>query len=88
MKRGTLSYVKIQPGMKPVPYTWVFKVKPLDAEGNKFIEKALCCVRGDRQMAYVDYDPTNIYAPVASHDSIRMLLALAVSENLYLEGGM
>jgi len=50
------------------------------------MEKARCCLRGDRQLAYVDYDPTNIYAPVASHDSIRMLIALAAGEDAYLEG--
>jgi len=86
INRGTWSYVKIEPGMNIVPYTWVFKVKPLDAEGRKFMEKARCCLRGDQQLAYVDYDPTNIYAPVASHDSIRMLLALAAAEDSYLEG--
>ena len=36
-------------------------------------------------MAYIDYEPTIIYPPVASHDSMCMLLAPAASENLYLE---
>ncbi len=72
--------------MQSVPFTWVFKLKPCDAEGKEFIEKARCCVRGNRQLAYVDYDTSNIYAPVASHDSIRMLFALVASEESYLEG--
>ncbi len=86
VKRGTWTYVKSEPNMKPVPFTWVFKMKPLDAEGKKFMEKSRCCLRGDRQQAFVDYEPTNIYAPVASHDSIRMLLAIAAAQNLTLEG--
>ncbi len=65
--------------MKPVPFIWVFKCNPFDAEGNKFMQAALCCVRGNRQLPYFDYDPSNIYVPVASHDSIRMLIALAAS---------
>ncbi len=50
---------------------------PCDVEGRKIIEKARCCVRGDGQIAFVDYDPSNIYAPVASHDSIFVPIALA-----------
>ncbi len=79
VKRRTWSYVKLEPNMKPVPFTWVFKMKPLDAEGRKFMEKARCCSHGGRQQAYVDYDPNNIYAPVASHDSIRILLSIAAA---------
>ncbi len=63
-QRGTWSYAKRTPCMKPVPHTWVFKQKLLDAEGKKFIGKARCCRRGDRQMIYIDYDPMNEYAPV------------------------
>ncbi len=47
VKRGTWSYVKRTPDMKPVPYTWVFKQKPLDTEGKKFIEKSSCYQLGD-----------------------------------------
>lgn len=34
VSRETWSYFKLQPGIKSVPFTWVFKIKPLDAEGN------------------------------------------------------
>ena len=80
VQRKTWRYVKYKPGMKPVPFTWVFKLKQLDAEGKKFLEKARCCLRGDRQQEYVDFDPNALYAPVASHESIRMLLACAAAE--------
>ena len=72
--------------MEPVPYTWVFKQKPLDAEDKKFIGKARCCLRGDRQMIYLDYDSMNVYALVASYDSIRMLISLSAAVGLFLEG--
>ena len=86
IKRGTWSHLKLEPGLNPVPFTWVFKRKILDTEGKKFMEKALCCVRGDCQLAYVDYDPENIYEPVTSQDSIRMLIALPASQDVSLEG--
>ncbi len=79
VKRGTWPYVKQALDMKLIPYTWVFKQNPLDAEGKKFIEKARCCLRGDRQMIFVDYEPMDVYAPVASHDSIRMLISLSAA---------
>ena len=75
-----------QPGVKPVPYTWVLKVKPIDAEGKNFMKKTRCCVRSGRQKAYADYDPNKIYAPVSSDDSIRMLIAIADGKTLQLEG--
>ncbi len=62
-------------------------MKPLDAEAKKFMEKFRCCLRDDRQQAYVDYDPTELCAPVASHNSIRMLLAIVAAQTLMLEGG-
>ncbi len=37
-------------------------------------------------MIYVDYDPMNVYAPVASHDSIRMLISLSTAAGSFLEG--
>ena len=45
VKRGTWSYIKRKADMKPVPYTWLFKQKPLDAEGKKFIDQARYCVQ-------------------------------------------
>ncbi len=50
------------------------------------MENASCCVRSDLQMAYVDYNLPHIYALVASHDSIRMLVLLVASQYINLEG--
>lgn len=83
MSRNTWTYVLPKPGVKPVPYTWVFKQKPLDAQGKKFLQKARCCLIVDQQLEYIDY---NLYAPVASHYAIRLLICIAASEGLVLEG--
>ncbi len=37
-------------------------------------------------MIYIDYDPRNLYGPVASHDSIRMLISLSAAAGSFLEG--
>ena len=63
-----------------VTFTWVYKLKQIDSEGKEFLEKARCCLRGDRQRPYVDYNADALYAPVASHESIRSLLAVTAGE--------
>lgn len=72
--------------MKPVPFTWVFRLKPLDNDGRNFLHKARCVVRGDKQTAYVNFDPNNVYAPVACHEAIRILFAYAAAFDLQIEG--
>ena len=72
--------------MKPVPFTWVFKLKPLDIDGKNFLHKARCAIRGDKQTAYVDFDPNNVYAPVVCHEAIRILFAYAAGYDLQMEG--
>lgn len=37
-------------------------------------------------MIFVDYEPVNIYAPVASHDSVLVLTALSLAKISFLEG--
>ena len=73
--------------MVVVPYTWVFKLKTLDAAGTKFLEKSRCCICGNRQTPELDFDPHTVYAPVASHEAVRILLAVAASNDLIVEGG-
>ena len=48
--------------------------------------KARWCVRGDQQNPFTDYDPDKTYAPVATHETLRILLAFAGSHILELEG--
>ena len=49
--------------MKPVPFTFVFKSKQIDSEGYTLLEKARCCLRGDRQKIYIDYNPEALKVP-------------------------
>lgn len=72
--------------MDPVPYKWTFRAKQLDEGGTKFLYKALCVLRGDIQEPFEDFDPENIYAPVAAHETIRMFLPFVLPNNLVLEG--
>jgi len=73
--------------MNVIKYKWLFKKKPLDEKGLNFLCKARCVARGDLQEPYVDFDPENLYAPVATHESIRLVIAFAASQDLLLEGG-
>ena len=73
--------------MNIIKRKWIFRKKPLDAQGKTFLPKARCVARGDLQEAYVDFDPDTLYAPVAAHASIRLILAYAASQNLIIEGG-
>jgi len=73
--------------MHVIKHKWLFKKKPLDAKGLEFLCKARCVVRGDLQEAYVDFGPESLYAPVATHESLRLIIAFAANEDLILEGG-
>ena len=66
VKRGPWKYVEQIRNMEPVPFTWVFKLKPLEATRTNFLHKVRFCVRG-KQTPHVDFDPATTYAPVASH---------------------
>ena len=46
--------------------------------------KSRLVVRGDRQRPYFSFDPNNLYAPVASLDEIRPLLALSASRHYFI----
>jgi len=85
--RNVWRYLPRTNNMNPLPYTWVFRIKPLDTFGRECLHKARCCVRGDLQDPAVDFDPSSLYAPVASHESIRLLFAIAARDNLIVEGG-
>lgn len=59
----------------------------MDTVGIKMLQKASCCVRGAYQVPYVDFYAPSLYAPVASHEEIRISLATAAPEDLTVEGG-
>ena len=66
------------PVNKPVlPETWDFKLKRLP-DGSPLKYKAMYCVRGDKEMAGVNYFEN--YAPVVQWSTIRLVLT-TVLEN-------
>lgn len=86
-RRNTWTYVKRIDGMIFLPFTWTFRLKPMDTEVISSLNKSRCIVRGDLQNPEINYNPHGLYAPVASHDSLRMLLNIAITEHLIVEGG-
>lgn len=86
LKRETWRFVHKTADMKPVPFTWVFKLQQLNKYGTGLLHKARCCIRGDKLQANIEYDPSNIYAPVVSHEAIRILHTFAAGEGLIMEG--
>ncbi|GLT33377.1 hypothetical protein SLA2020_079730 [Shorea laevis] len=61
---------------KPIGVKWVFQTK-LNPDGSIHKHKAKLVVKGYAQQPGVDYG--EIYAPVARHDTVRLLIALAAN---------
>ena len=67
-------------GANLLPSTWAFKIKR-NPDGSIRKYKARFCVRGDKQIADVDYFES--YAPVVSWSTVRMLLNLSIQKGWY-----
>ena len=80
VNRKAWTFAKPRPDIEPVPYTLAFEHKPLYALGKHLLEKARRLLNGDQKKSYVVYELTNLYAAVASHDSIRMYLLIAACQ--------
>ena len=65
-------------GVKPLPSMWVFCIKRYP-DGGFCKTKARFCVRGDKQVAGIDYFEK--YAPVVSWSTVRLLLCISISNN-------
>ena len=63
--------------MNVLPSTWAFKCKRFP-DGTVRKLKGRFCVRGDRQKDGVDFDSDDIYAPVVSWQTVRLLLILSL----------
>ena len=80
-ERGVFTCLKeseLPAGAQALPSKVVFKKKLL-ADGTLDKYKARICVNGRRQQAGRDYDPGELFAPVAKFTSLRTLVALAAA---------
>ncbi|WOH04396.1 hypothetical protein DCAR_0623805 [Daucus carota subsp. sativus] len=74
----TWDLVPKPPGIKPISFKWVYKIKT-HQDGSVERYKARLVARGFSQQYGIDYDET--FSPVAKLTTIRVLLALAASNN-------
>ena len=67
--------------MNVLPSTWAFRRKTFPDGTTKKL-KGRFCVRGDREIAGVHYDPTRIFSPVVSWTTVRLMLLLSAQLEL------
>ncbi|GKB26996.1 retrovirus-related pol polyprotein from transposon TNT 1-94 [Tanacetum coccineum] len=77
-RNETWELVDLPKSAKTIGVKWVFKTK-LNEMGEVDKYKARFVAKGYSQQAGIDY--TEVFAPVARWDTIRMILALAASRN-------
>ncbi|RVW53770.1 Retrovirus-related Pol polyprotein from transposon TNT 1-94 [Vitis vinifera] len=73
-RNGTWKLTELPKATKAIGVKWVFRTK-FNSDGSTFKHKARLVVKGFAQVVGVDYGDT--FAPIARHDTIRLLLALA-----------
>ena len=66
-------------GANPIPSKWIFTVKT-DSMGNVVCYKARLVAGGHRQIEGIDF--TETFSPTVSWNSVRLFLALTVTNNL------
>ncbi|KAL8101792.1 hypothetical protein AgCh_033621 [Apium graveolens] len=76
-KAGTWELTEFPKGTKKIGVKWVFKTK-LNEKGEVDKYKARLVAKGYTQQAGVDY--TEVFAPVARWDTIRLIIALAANQ--------
>ncbi|RVX19280.1 Retrovirus-related Pol polyprotein from transposon TNT 1-94 [Vitis vinifera] len=73
-RNGTWKLTELPKTKKAIGVKWVFRTK-FNSDGSTFKHKARLVVKGFAQVVGMDYG--DAFAPVARHDTIRLLLALA-----------
>jgi hypothetical protein len=79
IENGTWEIVDSNPGIKPIPVKWVYKIKR-DSSGRIERYKARLVVKGFMQQQGVDFD--EVFAPVSKHTTLRTLLSIVAHEDL------
>lgn len=51
----------------------------------KYLFKACCVLKDNKQNPYDNYDPENLYASVAAYEAIRIFISFMAANNLLLE---
>lgn len=82
LKNKTFEICDSPKDKKPIKSKWVFKTK-YNADGSLDKYKARLVAKGYSQQEGIDYD--EVFAPVVRHSSIRLLLALAIEQNLDID---
>ncbi len=77
-KNDTWELINLPQGQKSIGIKWVFKTK-LKANGEVDKYKARLVVKGYKQEYGIDY--TEVFAPVARHDTIGLIIALAAQNS-------
>lgn len=65
---------------EPLPYKWDFRIKDTVVSVVSNLHKALCCIGGNHDIPYRDYDPNKVHAPVARHEKIRIFVLKATAK--------
>ncbi|GMF21325.1 unnamed protein product [Phytophthora fragariaefolia] len=81
VKNGTWELVPLPKGRTVLGCHWAFDVK-YNPDGTIDRFKARLVVRGNTQIYGIDYD--EIFSPVARYESLRLFLALATIQDLYV----
>ena len=82
LDNGTWELTRLPEGRKAIGSRWVFKIKR-NADGSIDRYKGRVVAKGYSQRPGFDF--TETYAPTAKWDAIRLILAIAVIEDLLLE---
>ena len=80
-KNHTWELTHLPAGARAIGVKWLFKTK-VNEKGETEKQKARLVALGYAQKHGIDY--TEVFAPVARWDTIRMILALAAYKNWYV----